>query len=84
MCADTQHACCIANAARIHRHGDDLLLHVRGLTDVGVVQQKRTTGTGLLAAAVPLLTLPGVAMADNIRTMTIGTMQDLEDHEATQ
>jgi hypothetical protein len=31
-----------------------------------------------------LLALPRLAMADNIRAITVGTMQDLKDHEATQ
>jgi hypothetical protein len=39
------------------------------------------TGTALLAAAIPLLALASLAMADNIRALTVGTMQDLEDHE---
>src|SRR5262249_1235161 len=37
-----------------------------------------------LAAPVPLLALTGQAMADNIRPVAVGTVQDLENHDATQ
>jgi hypothetical protein len=30
-----------------------------------------------------LLALPGLAMADNIRALTVGTVQKLDDHDAT-
>ncbi len=33
---------------------------------------QRATCTVLLSAAVPLLALPGLAMADNIRALTVG------------
>ena len=38
----------------------------------------------LLSTAVPLLALTGLAMADNIRALTVGTVQDLDDHDTTQ
>jgi hypothetical protein len=81
MRADMQHARRVTDTTGIHRHLDYLLLHLRGLTAVGVVQQKRPADTGLLAAAVALLALPGLAMADTIRVVTVRTMEDLEDHE---
>ena len=71
MRADMQHARCVADATGIHRHIDHLLLHIRGLTDVGVVQQKRATCAGLLSAAVPLLALPGLAMANDVGPVTV-------------
>ena len=79
-----QHACGVANATGIHGHLNDLLFDRRRLSWVTIVQEEGTTGTGLLAAVVPLLALPCLAMADNIRAVTVGTMQDLKDHEATQ
>jgi hypothetical protein len=84
MRADMQHTRCIADATGMQRHLDDLLLHICGLPRVAIVQQKRPTGTGVLAAAVALFALPGLAMADNIRAVTMRTMDDLKDHEATQ
>ena len=53
-------------------------------TDVTIVQEESATGTALLAAAVSLLPLTGVAMADNICAVTVGTVQDLENHDATR
>jgi hypothetical protein len=84
VATDVQHARRVADATGIHGHIDNLLLHVKGLPCVSVVQQKGVTCTGLLSAAVPLLALPGLAMADNIGALTVGTMQGLEDHEVTQ
>jgi hypothetical protein len=54
------------------------------LTRVGLVQQEDTTRTALLAAAVPLLALSRLAMADNISALTVEPVQDLDDHDATQ
>ena len=74
----------ITNATGIHRHVDNLLFDLRRLPWVAIVQEKSTTGTGLLAAAVPLLTLPSLAMTDNIGSLAVGTMQDLENHDHTR
>src|SRR4029453_5373775 len=52
--------------------------------DGALVQQEDTTRTALLAAMVPLLALTGLAMTDNISALTVGTVQDLDDHDATQ
>jgi hypothetical protein len=79
-----QHPRRIANPTGVHGHVDDLALHLRRLPRVGIVQQEGTTRTALLAAAVPLLALPGLTMADDIRALTVGTVQDLNDHDATQ
>src|SRR5262249_44714946 len=65
-------------------HLDNLLFDRRRLPRVAIVQQEGATGTALLAAAVPLLALPGLAMADNIRAVTVGTVEDLEHHDATR
>jgi hypothetical protein len=79
-----QHARGITNAAGVHGHVDDLALHLRRLTRVGIVQQEDPTRTTLLTAAVPLLALPGLAMADDIGAVTVGTVQNVKDHDATQ
>jgi ABC-type transport system substrate-binding protein len=81
---DVQHACGVANATGIQGHLNDLLFDRRRLSWVAIVQEEGTAGAGVLAAAVSLLALPRLAMADNIRAVTVGTMQDLKDHEATQ
>jgi hypothetical protein len=31
-----------------------------------------------------LLALPGLAMADNIRALTVGAVEHLDDHDVTQ
>jgi len=79
-----QHACGVAHATGMHGHLNNLLFDRRRLSWVTIVQEKGTTGTGLLAAAVPWLALPRLALADHSRAVTVGTMQDLKDHEATQ
>jgi hypothetical protein len=84
ICTDVQHPSGVTNATGIHRHLDDLLLDRRRLARVARVQQESATGTALLTAAVLLLALPGLAMANNIRIVTVGTVQDLEDHYATR
>jgi hypothetical protein len=65
-------------------HFNDLLFDRRRLSWVARVEEEGTTSTRLLAPAVPLLALPCLAMADNICAVTVGTMQDLQDHEVTQ
>src|SRR5215831_18262276 len=62
---------------------DNLLLHLRRLTSIGILQQEGATRTTLLAAAVALLALTGLPMADNIRALTVGAVQDLDDHCAS-
>jgi hypothetical protein len=68
----------------MHRHVDDLLLHRRRLTSITLVQEEGATGTALLAAAVPLLPLTGLAMSNNMRALAVGTVQDVEYHHVTQ
>ena len=41
-------------------------------------------GTAVFAAPVPLLALPGLTMADDIGPLTVRTVQDLENHDATR
>ena len=79
-----QHPGGVTNATRIEGHLDDLLFDRRRLPRVALVQQEGATGTALLAAAAPLLALSSLAMADNIRAVTVGTVEDLENHDATR
>ena len=79
-----QNTCGVTNATRIESHLDNLLFDRRRLPWVAIVLQEGATGTALLAAAVPLLALPSLAMADNIRAVTVGTVENLENHDATR
>ena len=76
-----QHPRRIADAARIQRHVDDLLLDLRRLPSVGILQEKRPPASqATLPAAVTLLAFSRRAMAHNIRPVAVGTMQHLRDH----
>ena len=57
---------------------------LRRLPRVAIVQQKGATSTALFAAAVPLLPLPGLAMSDDVGPLTVGTVQDLENHDGSR
>jgi len=81
---DVQHPCGVTHATRIESHRDNLLFDRRRLAWIAIVQQEGATSTASLVAPVPLLALPGLAMADNIRTVAVGTVQDLENHDGTQ
>src|SRR6266851_4909994 len=74
----------VANPTGIHRHVDDLLFDFRRLPRVAILQQERTPRTAFFSAPVPLLALPGLAMAHNVGPVTVRTVQDLENHEATR
>src|SRR5215831_6548463 len=50
---------------------------------IGILQQKGATRTALLAAAVALLALTSLPMADKIGALTVGTVQHLDDHCAS-
>ena len=79
-----QDACSVSNAAGVHGHIDNLLLDLGRLTGVGILQPEGATRTPLLAAAVALLALLGLAMADDVGPLTVRTVQDLENHDATR
>src|SRR5688572_17327650 len=71
----------VTNTAGIHGHIDDLLLHLRGLADIGVIQQKRTpTAESARPASVALLAFRRGAMPDNIGPLAIRAVQHLRDH----
>jgi len=76
-----QHACGITNATGIQSHIDNLLLHLRGWSRVGILQEKRPPASqATLPASIPLLAFSGHAMAYNICPVTVGTMQHLRHH----
>jgi hypothetical protein len=79
-----QDTCGVTNPSGVHRHLDDLVFDFRRLPWIAIVQQEGATSTALLSAPVPLLTLTGLAMANNISTLAVGTVQDLENHDATR
>src|SRR5215831_15704932 len=79
-----QDACGVANTTGIHCHVDDLLFDLRRLASIPIVEQKGTPGTAMFAAAVPLLALTRRAMADNICTVAVRTVQRLENHSTSQ
>ena len=84
MSADVQHTRRITHAAGVHGYVEDLALYRRRLPRVGIVEQKGAARAALLTAAVPLLALPSLAMADNSRALTVGTVQQVEDPDTTQ
>ena len=79
-----QHARGIPNATGVHRHVDDLLLDLGGVTGVRVIQQEGASFACVFLAAVALLPLARLAMSDDIRPLTVGAMQDLHDHDVTR
>ena len=79
-----QHARGIPNATGVHRHVDDLLLDLGGVTSVAVIQQKSAPVAYRLLATIALLTLPGLPMADDIGPLAMGAMQDLHNHAITR
>src|SRR5262249_28730888 len=80
---DVQDAGRVSNTASVHSHLDDLLLHLRRSTDIGILQQEGAPCTALLAAAIALLALTSLPMSNNISTLTVGAVQHLDDHYAS-
>jgi hypothetical protein len=79
--ADVQHPRCIANAARIHRHINDLLFDLRGETGVGICQEKGpSTPSTARTAPIALLAFRGCAMAHNIRVLAVRAMEYVRYH----
>ena len=75
--------CSVSNAAGVHGHIDNLLLHLGRLTGIGILQQEGATRTALLAAAIALLALTGLPMSHNMGALTVGAVQHLDDHCAS-
>jgi hypothetical protein len=80
---DVEDAGCIAHPARMQGPLPTLSLDVRRLPSVGRVQEERASRPALLAAAVSLLALTGLAMANTLRALTVGTGQKVDDHHTT-
>ena len=78
-----QYACGVAHPPGIPRQGDALLLHRGRVPSLTRGQEERATGTASLAAAGPR-PLTGVARADHIRAGPVGTVEGLENHDATR
>src|SRR5262245_66474571 len=81
---DMEHARGIPNATGVHRHVDDLLLDLGGVTGIAVIQQKSAPVAYCLLATIALLALAGLPIADDIGPLTVGAMQDLHDHDVTR
>ena len=81
---DVQHPGGVATTTRMQGHLDALRFDCRRLPWVTILQQERTPRTALFSAPVPLLALPGPAMANKVGPVTVRTVQDLENHEATR
>jgi len=50
---------------------------------MAIGQEKRATGAAAFTAPVPLLALSGLAMADDICPVAVGTVEDVDDHDST-
>src|SRR6266853_1881328 len=81
---DVQHPCGVTCTTHIQGHLNDLLFDRRRLPWVTIVQQECTPRTAFFSAPVPLLALPGLAMADDVGPVTVRTVQDLEKHDVTR
>jgi hypothetical protein len=79
-----QHTRRIANPTGVHRHVDDLLFDLGGVTGVGVIQKEGASLTQSLLAAVALLALARCAISNDIGTLAVGAVQDLEEHRVTR
>ena len=79
-----QHARGIPNATGVHRHVDDLLLGLGGVTGVAVIQQESAPVAYGLLATIALLALAGLPMSDDIGPLAVGAMQDLHNHAITR
>ena len=79
-----QHARGIPNATGVHRHVDDLLLDLGGVTGVAVIQQESAPVAYRLLATIALLALAGLPMADDVGPLAVGAMQDLHNHAITR
>jgi hypothetical protein len=81
---DVQHPGSVTNPTRMQGHLDNLLFDRRRLPGVTLLLQDRTPRTTFFSAPVPLLALSGLAMAHDVGPVTVGTVQDLKNHEATR
>ena len=76
-----QHPRGIANAARIHRHIDNLLFDLSGETGIGIYQEKcPSTPSTARTAPIALLAFRRRAMSHNIRALAVGAVEYLRYH----
>jgi hypothetical protein len=69
----------------MHRHLDDLLFDLRRLPGIAVVQQKRAPlSLTALSATIAWFALTGRPVSDNISTLAVGTVQDLDNYDGTR
>jgi hypothetical protein len=73
----------LADATGVEGHIHDVALDVRRLAGVGIRQEKRAAVLWVGAAPIPWLALSCCAMAHNIRTWTVGAVQDWDHHDVT-
>src|SRR5262249_49485799 len=81
---DMQHARGIPNATGVHRHVDDLVLDLGGVTGVAVIHQESAPVAYRLLATITLLALAGLTTSDDIGPLAVRAMQDLHNHAITQ
>src|SRR6516164_11476633 len=79
-----QHARSIPNATGVHRHVDDLLLDLGGVTGVAVLHQESAPVAYRLLATRALLALAGLPMSDDIGPLAVRAMEGLHDHDVTR
>src|SRR3989442_15676234 len=79
-----QHASGIPNATGVHRHVDDLLLDLGGVTGVAVIHQESAPVAYRLLATRALLALAGLPMAGDIGPLAVGAMQDVHNPAITR
>ena len=79
-----EHARGIPNATGVHRHVDDLVLDLGGVTDVAILQHESAPVAYRLLATRALLALVGLPMSDDSGPLAVGAMQDLHNHAITR
>jgi hypothetical protein len=82
--ADVQHPRGSAQATGLPGPSAALGLPLRRWPRVGLRQQAGPPRPARRAAAGPLLAGPGLALADNLGALTVGTVKHLKAHDATQ
>jgi hypothetical protein len=80
---DVSDACWIAHPARMQGPIHPLALDGRRWPSVGRVQEECASRPALRAAAVSLRALTGLAMANTLRALTVGTGQQVDEHKTT-
>jgi len=79
-----QHARRLPHAAGVQRQVDALVRDRGGVTGVRVIPQEGAPLAGVFLAAVAVLPLACLAMADASRPLTVGARQDVHEHDVTR